>query len=266
MKRTYLIFGVILFMLAGIAFVGNNVGAVDDSNSMSLVVNTEKTSEKQSSDPEKIYKELKNKALSRVGEGWLYMREYVDYDVDAPVEEGETPLVDTKTESWFYINISGMVEKSVSIGRATDSDIPLVGVFSDGSSWDTVVDEFRPTEPYLFEPFDFGLSSHLKKPELKSEKITKNDSKKITKFTIKYTEEEPVQLSVYSKKLLSMMYEFDFDDETGFIVGVKVRAFMDDGAQRDFYTVQIEEIRFNVEPPAEVLQYFEIKKSREMQP
>ncbi len=179
MKKLYLMLGVILALIVGVTFTAKNVAAVDSRDQTASLIDVKNNGGKPPSSNEENYKELEQKALSNIKEGWFYMRDYVDYDVDTLTEEGETPLVDTTTEYWFYINASGVVEKSISIGRTLDSDVPLVGIFSNGTSWDTVVDELRPTEPYLFEALDYGLLSHLKKLELKSEKSPKKMAKRL---------------------------------------------------------------------------------------
>lgn len=267
MKKLYLIFGVILVLIIGVAFVAKNVSAVEGGNQIPFVADVKDNVEKKPPSQEEIYKELKEKALSSVGEGWVYIREYQKYDVDPiPPVEGLIPLTDTITDMWYYINSSGMVERFVTIQRTMDGQIAQVGIYSNGTAWNTMVDEIIPMEPYLFEPFDYGLFYQLKKPELKSEKINKKDGERVVEFKIKNVEKEPVKLLDYSKKLLSMEYQYVFDDATGFIVSVKNIASMEDGTQRDFSNTQIEEIRFNAEPPADVLEYFEIKKNREAQP
>lgn len=264
MKKIKLIL-VAAVVLMSASFIVNNVVAVNTRISEVSARSAIKIGEYSLLYPNTVlYDQLKIKALSNMGkEGWFYIRDHVQYDVDAPTEKDVLPLVNSRSESWWYINSSGMVEKSISVERTEDGQIIQVGMFSNGTAWNTTVDEIIPTEPYIFVP-DYGLAYHMKFPDLKSEKIDK-DGKESIQFKITHVEKQPLKTLDYLKKLLSMEFEFVFDNATGFIVSVMQIANLEDGSRR-VSSVLIEEIRIGYEPPSNVLEYFTQKDNREAQP
>ena len=83
---------------------------------------------------------------------------------------------------------------------------------------------------------------------------------------VQQIQKQPLKMLDYSKKLLSMEYEFVFDNATGFIVSEMNIVNLEDGSRRVLMNVQIEEIRLDYEPPSDVLEYFTLKENREAQP
>lgn len=264
MKISRLILIMMVALLA-VSLVISSAVAVNTNISEVSARKAVKTSEDSLLSPNKaLYDQLKIKVLNNIiKEGWFYIREHVQYDVDAPTEKDVLPLVNSRSESWWYINAAGMVEKSISIQRTEDGQVIQVGMFSNGTAWNTTVDEIIPTEPYILVP-DYGLAYHLKFPDLKSEQIDK-DGKESIQFKIKYVEKQPLKMLDYSKKLLSMEYEFVFDATTGFIVSEMSTVNLEDGSRRVLMNLQIEEIRLDYEPPSDVLEYFTLKENREAQ-
>jgi hypothetical protein len=264
MKKLSLLLGAAVILMMGFAITISNASATDTGFQAAMEPELKSgSSDTQVSAPELAFQELNSKALASIGEGWFYYKDYQKHDVDPPTIEGVIPLVDTTTDYWYYINSSGMVERFVTIQRTMDGQIAQVGIYSDGTAWNTTVDEIVRTETFLFE-LHYGLPYHLKSPDMKINNIIKNGSG-LVEFTNRFTEEKPIDLLDYSKALLSMEYYYYFDAVTGFIVSAKTIAHLEDGTQREFLYVQIEEIKLNAEPPADVLQYFEIKKNREEQ-
>ena len=193
------------------------------------------------------------------------MNEYMTHDVDSlPDIEGLIPLQDTVTEMWFYINSSGIVERSITIQETIDGQIVQVGVYSDGTAWNTLVDEIVPAEPFLFEGLHYGLpNSQLNSPDIHVNTIV-NGELSVTEFSISILEDEPVDMLDYDKDLLFMDHYYVFDSLTGFLKTKKTIAHLEDGSQRELDFIQVE-VKIGVEPPSDVLKYFEVKKYREDQ-
>lgn len=256
MKKLFMYLGLALVLIVGLAVTVNNVRAI---NTSAQVVNAT-----QLSPSELAFQELNNKALANIGEGWLYIKEYQKHDVDPITIEGVIPLVDTNTDMWYYINSSGIVEQSITIQKTMDGKIAQVGIYSNGTSWNTTVDEIVPMEPFLFDGIHYGLPYyHLKSPDLKISNNFQGKSE-LMEFTITVAEKEPIKMLDYSEVLVSLEHYYAFDVSTGFLVSKKTIALLQDGTQRELDNIQIE-IKPGVNPPADVLKYFEIKKNREEQ-
>lgn len=265
MKKPLICLGLAAILLIGFAVTVNNTSA---TNSGSLAITElelkNDSSETQISPSEIAFQELNNKVLASIGEGWLYVRENQKHDVDPlPSVDGLIPLTDTITDMWYYINSSGMVERSVTIQRTMDGQISQVGIYSNGTAWNTMVDEIISAEPFLFEGIHYGLPYYLKNPDMKINNILK-DGSELTEFTITIAEKEPVDMLDYDKALVSMEHYYVFDKFTGFLVSKKTIANLEDGTQRELDNIQIE-IKLGVEPPSDVLKYFDVKKDREGQ-
>lgn len=258
MKKLFMYLGLTLVLIVGFAITVNNASAINTSPQAAVT---------QLSPPELAYQELKNKALAKIGEGWLYMKDSQKFDVDPPMEKGDVPLVDTTTDYWYYINSSGYVERFVTITRTMDGQTQQVGIYSNGTGWNTMVDEIEPMEPFFFDSFDYGLPYGFKSPDFKSNNITLNGGSDAVEFTYTIMEEKPLDAFFYSASapLVSTEYDYIFNSATGFFVSSKTIAHLEDGTQRVLLHVQMEQIKFNAEPPADVLKYFELKKAREAQ-
>lgn len=255
-------------LLIGLAIAVSRAGAMDrDLQAANESEQQSGNSETQPPPAVLVFQELKNKALAKFSEGWLYMRDSQTHDVDSPKNEGEFSLVDTTTDYWYYLNASGYVERFVTITRTMDGQIQQVGIYSDGTAWNTMVDEIELMESFFFEGFDYGLPYGFKSPDFSSNNIILDNGSEAVEFTYTLKDEEPISAFFYSSsaRLVSTAYEYIFDSTTGFFVSERVIVRLEDGTQRVFLYVQREEIKLNVEPPAEVLKYFEIKKDREEQ-
>lgn len=248
---------IVVLVLSGILLTGLAVAA--RAANVTSVVDT------QISPPEKIFQELNSKALASVKGDWLYVKEYVTHDVDPlPDIEGLIPLQDTVTEIWYYINPNGMVEKFVTIEKTLDGEITQIAVFSDATAWNSSVDEFVSQKPFLFEGLHYGLPySQIKSPDIKVSTVVNGDLN-VTEFSISIQENEPIDMLDYDKALLSMDHYYVFDNLTGFLITKKTIAHLEDGSERELDFIQVE-VKIGVEPPSEVLKYFEIKKDRESQ-
>jgi hypothetical protein len=247
---------IVVLVLSGILLTGLAI-AVRAASSTSVV-------ETQISPPEKIFQELNNKALASVKGGWLYVKEYLTHDVDPlPDIEGLIPLQDTVTEIWYYINSNGMVEKFVTIEKTVNGEITQIAVFSDGTVWNSSVDEIVTQESFLFEGLHYGLPSQLKSPDIEVNTVVNGDLN-VTEFSISIPENEPIDMLDYDKALLSMGHYYIFDSLTGFLKTKKTIAYLEDGSQRELDFIQVE-VKIGAAPPSEVLKYFEIKKDRENQ-
>lgn len=248
---------IVVLVLSGIVLTGLAI-AIRTASATSVV-------ETQISPPEKIFQELNNKALASVRGGWLYVKEYLTHDVDPlPDIEGLIPLQDTVTEIWYYINSNGMVEKFVTIEKTMDGEITQIGVFSDGTVWNSSVDEIVSQESFLFEGLHYGLPySQLKSPDIKVNTVVNGDLN-VTEFSISIPENEPIDMLDYDKALLSMEHYYVFDSLTGFLKTKKTIVHLEDGSQRELDFIQVE-VKIGAEPPSEVLKYFDNKKDLEDQ-
>lgn len=266
MKKPSMLLGLAVVLLIGLAITISNARATASGGQTATErVLKNNSIEAQVSTPELVFQELNSKALTSVKGGWLYVNEYMTHDVDPlPAIEGLIPLVDTNTDMWYYINSSGVVEKFVTIERTMDGQIAQVGIYSNGTAWNTMVDEIISVETLLFEEILYGLPySHLISPDLAISYILK-DGLSSTEFTITVVEKEPVDMLDYDKALVSMEHRYIFDTVTGFLVGKKTIAHLEDGTQRESDNIQVV-VKLGIEPPPDVLEYFEIKKDREEQ-
>lgn len=269
MKKLLVPLSLMLILVIGFALTANRVSAVNSSSHTAAIAESSDMSleEVQSSTALQIFQDLNDKAQAKIGEGWLYMRDSQKFDADPSKEEGYVPLVDVTTDYWYYINGSGFAERFVTITRTMDGQIQQVGIYSDGTTWNTMVDEIEVMEPFFFESFNYGLPYGFKSPDFKSNNITLEDGSNAVEFTYSLKEDKPIQLFQYSSsaRAKDIGFEYLFDSETGFFVSVKQIVHFEDGSQRILSYVQLEEIKFNAEPPADILKYFDLKKTREEQ-
>lgn len=265
MKKPVIYLGLVGMLLIGLAITVNNVSATNFGSQVLTELDLKKNSnETQISSSELAFQELNNKALASINEGWVFVSEYQKHDVDPlPPVEGLIPLTDTNTDIWYYINSSGMVDRFVTIQKTMDGQIVQVGVFSDGTAWNTMVNEIVPMEPFSFERNDYGLSRYLKTPDIKINNVVK-DGAESTEFMVAITEKVPVDMLDYEKALTSTEYYYVFDVSTGFLVNQKTIVVLEDGTKRELDNIQIE-IKIGAEPPADALKYFDLKKDREAQ-
>lgn len=266
MKKLSLLLGAAVILMMGFAITISNASATDTGFQTAVEPELKSgSSDTQLSAPELAFQELNSKALASIGEGWIYVMEIHKHDVDPlPDIEGLIPLVDTTSESWFYINSAGRAERSVTVVRTMDGQIDQVGIYSNGTGWNTKVDEIMPREPFLFEGWHYGLPYlHLKSPDIKLNNIIKGGIE-LTEFTITVAEKEPVDMLDYDKALVSMEHYYAFDTSTGFLVIKKTIAHLEDGTQREADYIQVD-VKIGVEPPIDVLKYFDVKKEREEQ-
>jgi hypothetical protein len=266
MRKTLMLVSLALVLLIGLAVTINNVQATDSNRQLTgaLKLRDDET-EVQLSTPEIIFQEINNKALTSVKGGWLYVNEYQTHDVDPlPAVEGLLPLQDTDTDMWYYINSVGTVEQFVTIQRTINGQITQIGVYSNGTAWNTVVDEIIPMEPFSFEGIHYGLpGSHIKSPDITVNNLMK-EGLNLTEFTIGVAEKEPVDILDYEKALVSIEHHYVFDASTGFLVSKRTIAHLEDGSQRELDNIQIN-VKLDIDPPPDVLEYFEMKSEREEQ-
>lgn len=269
MKKLLVPLSLILVLLIGFALIANRASAINSSSRAAAIAESSDMSleEVQSSAVLQIFQDLNNKAQAKIGEGWLYMRVSEKFDTDPPKEEGGVQLVDTTGDYWYYINATGFVERFVTITRTMDGEIQQVGIYSDGTTWNTMVDEIEKMEPFFFENPHYGLPYGFKSPDFKRNDITLEDGSRAIEFTYSLKEEEPFYAFDYSAsaRVESMSYEYIFSSDTGLFVSEKVIVQLEDGTQRVFLYLQMEKVEFNAEPPSEVLKYFDLKKTREEQ-
>ncbi len=272
MKKWVVFLGLAFVLLAGFVVAINQADAanlipIDLANPGSSQVETPTTSPS----PEQDFQELENKAQARIGEGWLYTRSLTKFDVDPfqeeELKEGFIPLVDTTSDHWRYVNASGYVERFVNIVRTMDGAIQQVGIYSDGTAWNTMVDEIVVMEPFRAEPFDYGLPYGFKRPDFKSQKIVLENGLEAVLFTFTVKEEKPYKSFDYpaSAPVVSKESSYVFDAVSGFFISKTDIFRMEDGTQRVFLYLEMKEIIFNAKPPSDVLAYFELKKQREEQ-
>ncbi len=264
MKKTKL-FLVAAVVLMAASFIVNNVVAVNTRISEVSARSATNVVDAQIFPPEKIFQELNSNALASIKGDWLYVKEYATHDVDPlPDIEGLIPLHDTVTEIWYYINSSGKVEEFVTIEKAMDGKITQVAVFSDGTAWNSLVNEIVPQESFVFEGLHYGLAySQIKSPDIKVNTVVSGNLN-VTEFSMLITENEPIDMLDYDKALLSMEHYYVFDNLTGFLKTKKTIAYLEDGSQRELDFIQVE-VKIGAEPPSEVLKYFDIKKDLEGQ-
>jgi hypothetical protein len=156
------------------------------------------------------------------------------------------------------------LERSITIERTMDGQIRQVGILSDGTAWNTVVDEIIRREPAKFEGIHYGLPYlHLKSPDMVTNENVK-DGIALIEFVITITEKEPVDMLDYEQHLVAMEHHYIFDASTGFLVSKKTIVHLEDGTQRELDNIQVE-VKIGVEPPDDILKYFAIKKEREEQ-
>jgi len=267
MKKWVVFLGLAFVLLTGFVVAINHA---DAASLIPLDLSKPESSqvEKPTASPsaEQDFQELKNKAQARIGEGWLYMRSFEKFDVDPPQEEGVIPLVDTTGDLWYYVNASGYVERFVTIFRTMDGKIQQVGVYSDGTAWNTMVDEIVEMAPFRFEPSDYGLPYGFRSPDFKSQKTVLENGLEVVRFTFTKQAEKPYKSLDYqaSAPIVSHESSYVFDAVSGFFISKTDIVTMEDGTQRVFTYLE-EEIKFDVKPPSDVLAYFELKKQREEQ-
>lgn len=211
-----------------------------------------------------IYKLLDQQKLIMKQGGWLYIKTHRTHDIDAEnfgvFSNGQELPKEYIFEDWFFINERGLIEQSVSIQTAMDGDIVQVGVYSDGTSWNTAVDEVRYQAPASFIGFDAGLQSELNNETLTMIPVVEND-KQLMKYDFTLTEKEPVLADEYFKPQTSMKMEYFFDQSTGFLLRFKQTVFLEDGTQRIFDFFE-SDYQIGREPPPDVLAYFDKKQER----
>lgn len=238
MKKRFILLGLSLVLLLGLAVAINQAGAtsfIPVGMSKSEISRDETATTSPSA--EQDFQELKEKAQARTGEGWLYMRDAQKFDVDPPQVEGAIPLVDATTEYWYYIDSSGYVERFVTITRTMDGAIQQVGMYSDGTAWNTMVDEIVSMESFRAEPFDYGLPYGFRSPDFQSQRIVLENGLEALLFTFTKKAEKPYQAFDYpaSALVVSMESSYVFDAVSGFFVSKTDTVKMEDGTQRVFF-------------------------------
>ncbi|MBI5826053.1 MAG: hypothetical protein HZB18_18675 [Chloroflexi bacterium] len=268
MKKLLVPLSLMLVLVIGFALTANRASAINSNARTAAMAESNISIEETPSSPAvQVFQELNKKGQAKIGEGWLYMRQSDKVDVDPPKEEGVVPLIDTTMDGWYYINAKGFAERFVTITRTMDGQIQQVGIYSDGTTWNTMVDETEIMEPFFFENFNYGLPYGFKSPDFKSNNIALEDGSEAVLFTYTLKEEDPYYAFDYSSsaRVEFMSYEYIFDSDTGFFVSLKQTVHFEDDSQRVLSYILLEEIKFIAEPPADVLKYFDLKKTREEQ-
>lgn len=224
----------------------------------------DKQLEKNDTPASHAYKLLDQQKLALIQGGWLYLKVHRAHDIDAEgfghFSNGQVIPPETLVESWFHID-RGLIDRSITIQSAMNGEIAQVGVYSDGTGWNTAVDEIVQRAPIRFTGFDFGLLRELGNSTLQVSPITE-DGKSLLKFSLTTSDDKPAVLGEYKQLLVSMTSEYFFDQDSGFLARLKQTAYLEDGSQRVFNLTSVE-YKIDSPPPPEVLAYFEKKQARE---
>ncbi|WKZ43139.1 MAG: hypothetical protein QY302_13640 [Anaerolineales bacterium] len=213
------------------------------------------------------FEQLNQKILIAVRSGWLHGREHRVYDVDSSnfgvLPNGQEIPLEQITDFWFYVNDNGFIERSITITHTKDGQVVQVGVNSNGTSWNTAINEIVPHELFLWGyGFDYGLHYYLDSPTLQYSLSLDQNGRPSIAFVISVQEEKPAPVQEYSSSILAMDHYYYFDAETGFLTRTYSIAHLEDGSQRYFEDIQVE-FFIGTTPPPDVLAYFEQKHIRE---
>jgi hypothetical protein len=210
------------------------------------------------------YKLLDQQKLALKQGGWLYLKMHRMHDIDADnfgtFPNGQKIPTESIQEGWYYVNQNGVIERSVFIETAMNGDIVQVGVYSDGTSWNTAVDEVTSRAPSSFSGIDFGLQSDLSNKTLTMTPFVENN-KQLLKYSVTVNEEKHPTTGEYNQPLTEMKTDYIFDQSTGFLIRYQQTALLEDGRQRIFDLADVD-MQIGIEPPPYVMSYFDKKQER----
>lgn len=209
---------------------------------------------------------LNNKALSQLPVGWMHLREEKVFDTDAEnngvLPNGVAIPNHQINDIWYRLDASHHVVESVTIMRTAEGEIVQVGVYSNGTGWNSATEVTEPSEPTVLNALDgqflwglkkLGESSH--QPQIIEEMSTDG-----IRFVIKERfDDNPMQLMDYKLPVIQAETRATFDQEKGYLLSKEVVFQFLDGSERASQSLK-QEITFE-KPTEEALSYIAKKEA-----
>lgn len=215
-----------------------------------------------------MVKNLNNKAMSKLPVGWIHIREEKIFDRDTEnngVFPNDIAIPNHQiNDIWYCLDESHQVVESVSIMRSAEGEEIQVGVYSNGTAWNSATRVVEPSEPYVLNALDGQFLWDLNKlgesdlqPQITEEMLP--DGRKGLRFVIQDKfEDKPLQLADYKLPVIQAETRALFSQDDGYLHNKEVVFRLLDGSERVSLSLK-QEITFE-EPPAEVLSYLEMKE------
>lgn len=199
--------------------------------------------------------------------GWIYIKSTTDYDSDLPnngtLSNGQAIPNHFTSEDWLHLDDQQQVFESVSIMRSLDGQIIQVGVFSNGTVWNSATGESYPLTPWKLGLLDNGFSKEVQRHigiTTLEKANTQLNGLPLTLFVMRETYNKPTQSADFKQPSLSSEQRAYFDPVTGQLRLSEMVVNLADGTERVFSRGSTD-IQFDALPPAEVLNYFAMKEN-----
>lgn len=189
--------------------------------------------------------------------GWFYS----SVSEDGAAGGGSMPNGDVipaqyTTESWYYVDESGMVTRSITLMKALDGRVFQAAASQDGKGWNSVFGEEPITQLYpLTDLLDWAYADI----EANARSTPAAMQKYADHVEISFVEEylQPLQLLGMDQEIVKSESRYFIDTETGLVTKYEVLSTFVDGTQRVTMSHSERPLSAVAQPSAEALAYFE---------
>jgi hypothetical protein len=195
--------------------------------------------------------------------GWLHLVSQVDGDYDVPSDpllNGEEIPQNYLWEEWMLVNDAGIVTQAVNLMLTLDRKLIQLTTLENGYWTNQTLGEI--SKAYPFKPgFAIGFREKLAKSietgAIISQSPSTIEGQEVIRFVIGYDFGKPVKLGSFHQTVLSGESRAYVDPVTGEIRLLETIFTMEDGSTRTSTRTIPLKVEFGIEPPAEIMQYFE---------
>lgn len=206
-------------------------------------------------------------ALAANKAGWLCINSATEYDHDlnnnGTLPNGQAIPNLSISEDWLHLDDQLRVYESISIMRSADGQIVQVGVFSNGTVWNSATGESYSLSPWKLDVLDNGFSRNAARyaalmPLQKFE--TTWNGIPVVLYVMREQFNAPEQGVDFKQPANYTEQRAYFNPATGLLMAQETVVALEDGTERILARTEVE-MQVGVVPPAEVLNYFAAKEN-----
>lgn len=190
--------------------------------------------------------------------GWVYTQENWQHDIDAgsyATLANGVPLPDAyMRETWYLLDESGRVIKSLSLVYTSKGEILETSIFTNNQTWSSSAPQRVSQQPYrlhLNELYTGNVQANLRQGVGSAGK-TELDGQSFILFTLEEGLQNP-NPSQYSQPIQGDVVSTYFDPNTGQLRFLKTVVSLADGSKRALEQMQLM-VQSGGQPPASVLE------------
>ena len=211
---------------------------------------------------------LNHKAISQLPVGWIHIREERVFDQDSEnngvLPNGIAIPHHQVNDIWYQVDESHRVIEMVSIMRSSEGQIIQVGVYSNGTSWNSATGTVESSDPYVLNAFDGQFLWDLgqfeasgSQPQITEEVLLDGRAGLLFVIQDKF-EDSPVELASYELPAIGAEIHALFGQDDGYLHRKEVIFRFLDGSERVSISLK-QEITFE-EPTEEAFSYLAKKE------